>query len=81
LKGKVTVGLLHPEGGAIPTTVSQQGSGLLNVSLPVVRSKGMYYLQLPIRRKAGLKKLLFNREIFWIKLKGHGHYNALLVWM
>src|SRR5438128_3948972 len=40
-KGKVSVRLLNAEGRAIPVTVSQSGTNMMNVSLPGLHTKGM----------------------------------------
>ncbi|GEO08220.1 hypothetical protein SAE01_07160 [Segetibacter aerophilus] len=58
LKGKVSVRLLNAEGRAIPTTVSQQGSGLMNVFIPGVRSTGVYVLTIADEKASWTKKIV-----------------------
>jgi hypothetical protein len=58
LKGKVRITLLNAEGRAIPTTVSQQGTGVLNVLVPGIRSKGMYLLTITDEKRSWTEKIV-----------------------
>ena len=58
IKGKVNVRLLNAEGRAIPVTVSSAGTGLMNVTLPGVHSKGMYLMTVTDEKGSWTKKVI-----------------------
>ncbi|MCW3109473.1 MAG: hypothetical protein JWQ09_3979, partial [Segetibacter sp.] len=57
-KGKVSVRLLNAEGRAIPVTVSQSGTNIMNVSLPGLRTKGMYLLTITDEKSSWTRKII-----------------------
>ncbi len=56
--GKVSVRLMNAEGRAIPVSVYSEGSGLMNVTMPGVHSKGMYLLTVSDEKNTWTKKVI-----------------------